>query len=260
MQIPAIVRRVTDPIVGRIPVPILGGVNKGLQWSLASAGGGYATGARGAAQLAVVSALLREGDVVWDVGAHHGSVALCASRRVGAAGQVHAFEPAELNRMYLRRHVRWNGLRNVVIQPFALSSYDGECTFGGTGSSTGYALNRGDERVDVRTAATIVASGAAPAPTFVKIDVEDLEDEVLAGAASILGPEMRMIVSVHSARSHAACLDRLRSLGYEIIASQQLRDMPRGSWRGDPDMVCFGPRYDAREREWDREMLRVAEF
>lgn len=258
MQLPKAVRRLTDPIIGRIPVPILGGVNKGRYWSLASAGGGYATGRRGAPQMAVISALLHEGDVVWDVGAHHGSVVLCASRRVGPRGQVHAFEPAELNRTYLRRHVRWNRLTNVVVHSNAMSSYDGEATFGGSGSSTGYALNKGEERVVVRTAASVVASGSAPAPTFAKIDVEDMEGDVLDGAASILRPDTRLIISIHSARAHARCTSFLRGAGYEIIESRALRAIVAGSWPGDPDMVCFGPGHDGLER--DRATLEAIGF
>ena len=258
MQLPQAIRRITDPVIGRIPVPILGGENAGDLWSLASAGGGYMTGRRGAAQIAAIGALLHEGDVVWDVGAHHGSVVLSAARRVGRSGQVHAFEPAGLNRTYLERHVRWNRLTNVVIHSCAMSSYDGEATFGGSGSSTGYSLNKGDERVVVRTAASVVASGAAPAPTFVKIDVEDLEGDVLAGAASILRPDTRMIISVHSSRSHATCTAFLRGAGYEIVESRMLAAMVAGTWQGDPDMVCFGPGYAGLGR--DREILKSMSF
>lgn len=258
MQIPKFIRRLTDPLIGRISVPILGGVNKGCHWSLASAGGGYLTGRRGAEQMAVIGALLREGDVVWDVGAHHGSVVLFASRRVGPGGQVHAFEPSELNRAFLGRHVRWNRLTNVVIHPYALGSFDGEGSFGGDGSSTSYALNGGEEKVAVRTARSVVASGTAPAPTFAKIDVEEAEGEVLAGAVGVLRPNTRMVISVHSASAYASCVDVLRGAGYDILESRALAAMVAGSWRGDPDMVCFGPGHVERER--DRAALRAIGF
>lgn len=188
MQIPMAIRRLTDPIIGRIPVLILG-------------------------------------------------------------GQVHAFEPAELNRTYLRRHVRWNRLTNVVMHSCAMSSYDGEATFGGSGSSTGYSLNKGEERVEVRTAKSIVTSGAAPAPTFAKIDFEDLEGEVLAGAASVLRPDTRMIISVHSAKSHASCASFWRAACYDIVESEDMVSMIGGRWQGDPDMACFGPGYGGRDRD-----------
>jgi FkbM family methyltransferase len=251
MQLPKAIRAVTDPIIGRIPVPIVGGENRGLLWSLASAGGGYMSGRRGAAQIAVISALLHEGDIVWDVGAHHGSIVLCASRRVGPKGQVHAFEPAQLNLTYLNRHVRWNRLSNTKVHPYAMSSSDGETTFGGSGSSTGYRMGRGDERVTVKSAASIVKSGIAPAPTFAKIDVEELEGEVLKGAASILRSDSRMIISVHSKRAYDACTVFLRAAGYDIVESRDLKANVAGAWHDDPDLVCFGPDYAGKQRDRD---------
>lgn len=247
-----------DPVIGRIPVPVLGGVNRGCYWSLASAGNGFVSGRRAAPQMALLSRLIRAGDVVWDVGAHHGSVVLIAAPRVGPAGQVHAFEPSEMNRAYLGRHVRWNRLTNVVIHPYALSSFDGEARFGGKGSSTGYALDEGEERVAVRTARSVVASGSAPAPSFTKIDVEDAEVAVLEGAADVLRPDSRLIVSVHSARSYAGCVAILSAAGFEIVESRAIASSIAGTWRGDPDMMCFGPDYADRER--DRDVLASAGF
>jgi 16S rRNA C967 or C1407 C5-methylase (RsmB/RsmF family) len=135
VRLPEFLRRLTDPVVDRIPVPIVTGPNRGLLWSLASAGGGYATGRRAAAQVQLVASITRPGDVVWDVGAHHGFVTLCAARRVGATGEVHSFEPSARNLKFLRRHLRWNKIENTVVHPCALSSFDGEFWFGGTGTS-----------------------------------------------------------------------------------------------------------------------------
>jgi FkbM family methyltransferase len=256
VQLPKFVRDLTDPIIGRIPVPIMGGVNKGMLWSLASAGGGYVSGRRGLEQMAVMRALLREGDIFWDVGAHHGSVSLCASRRVGKSGQVHAFEPAQLNQTYLERHVRWNRLANVTIHALAMGSSDGEATFGGSGSSTGYALNQGVEHVVVRTMATIVSSGAAPVPTFAKIDVQDFEGDVMKGAMSTLRSNSRLIIAIHSRRSHDTCSTLLKAAGYTIIESTP--HSAAGAQHGDPDLACFGPDYAGMKQ--DCAMLKELRF
>src|SRR5690606_20691149 len=150
-------------------------------WSLASAGHGYATGRRAAAQTRLLESLIHPGDIVWDVGAHHGYVALFAARRVGPAGQVHAFEPSRRNRRMLERHMRWNRVTNVRAHAFALSAFDGEARFGGEHTSKTFALGAGPEVVNVCTAATLVARGVCPPPTFVKIDVEGAEADVVAG-------------------------------------------------------------------------------
>src|SRR5687767_2781122 len=135
MRVPAGVRSFTDPILSRVPVPIVSGVNRGQWWSLVSAGSGYASGRRAAEQMRLLNALLRRGETVWDVGAHHGFVTLCAAKRVGPTGVVHAFEPCASNRAALRRHLRWNRLTNVEVHPYALSDADGESCFGSTATS-----------------------------------------------------------------------------------------------------------------------------
>ena len=74
MRVPAAVRQVTDPVLGRLRVPVLSGVNRGRWWSLVSAGSGYGTGRRASGQMSLLCGLLHPGDVMWDVGAHHGFV------------------------------------------------------------------------------------------------------------------------------------------------------------------------------------------
>ena len=167
-------------------MPIASGVNRGLRWSLSSAGHGYASGRRAARQMSLIAELIRPGDVMWDVGAHHGYVTLCAARRVGAAGEVHAFEPSASNRQALRRHVGWNRLHNVTVHDCALAAEDGEASFGGRGSSKTMSLGRGEERVQVRRADTLLDRGVIALPTFVKVDVEGAEEEAIAGAAELL--------------------------------------------------------------------------
>ncbi len=129
MKLPAAVRSVTDPLLRDVRIPILSGVNRGRWWSLISSGSGYGTGRRASDQMQLLTDLLRAGDVMWDIGAHHGYVTLSASRKVGATGSVQAFEPSNMNRGVLKRHVSWNKLPNVFVHPYALSNFDGESTF-----------------------------------------------------------------------------------------------------------------------------------
>src|SRR4029079_19360545 len=97
VRTPRLIRRATDPLFRRVPVPILGGANRGRWWCLASAGGQSGSGRRAGDQMRTLSVLIHTGAVVWDVGAHHGYYTLLASRSVGPAGQVHAFEPSAKN-------------------------------------------------------------------------------------------------------------------------------------------------------------------
>jgi FkbM family methyltransferase len=249
MPLPTAITRHTDRWIGWIPIRIRGGENEGLKWSLASAGGGYRSGRRASRQMAMLASLVEPGDVVWDVGAHHGYMTLCAARRVGGEGEVHAFEPSARSFEFLGRHVGWNDLDNVALHPFALGSYDGTASFGGSGSTKGYSLGGGSEEVRVRAAETLVACGDCPPPTFAKIDVEGSEDEVLAGAAPCLRPDTRILLAVHSREADRRCTEILTDLGFRVVPSKEAMACRSGDWSMDPDLLCFGPEYEKAERD-----------
>lgn len=242
----------------RVPVPIVSGVNRGRWWNLSSAGSGFVSGRRAAHQMRLLDALIAPADVVWDVGAHYGYMALAAARRAGSAGQVHAFEPSSRNRRILARHLAWNRVRNAAIHPYALSSFDGEASFGGGSTSRVHTLGAGTERVQVRTAASLVHSGECQAPSFMKIDVEGAEGEVIEGALEILPPRARLLIAVHSRAADRKCSRLLVGLGFESRASRALEASRQGTWNGDPDLLCLGPEYRADEQT--QEILRQAGF
>src|SRR6202048_3475496 len=78
------------------------------------------------AEIAFVERMLRTGMTVWDVGAHHGLYTLLASKRVGSAGRVIAFEPSARERKRLRLHLQLNRCKNVVVESCALGDKRGE--------------------------------------------------------------------------------------------------------------------------------------
>jgi FkbM family methyltransferase len=258
VRLPGIVRRVTDPLVIGMRIPILSGTNRGRWWSLISAGSGHGTGRRTRRQLELLARLLRSGDVVWDVGAHHGFVTLCASRVVGATGQVHSFEPSALNREILGRHKRWNDARNVSIHRFALSDFDGRADFGGGGTSKTYSLGGGAETVQVRRGDSIVAERICPAPTFVKIDVEGAEEGTLAGLLAVLPRDARLLIAMHRREADSRCEQMLHEARFLTVPSRALVRCREGEWVSDPDLFCIGP--DTRHRAEDLELLRAANF
>ena len=258
MRIPRFVRQVTNPLLRRVRFPVLSGVNRGRWWSLASAGSGYGTGRRSSAQMELLASLVRPGDVVWDVGAHHGFDTLCASRCIGSTGSVHAFEPSTENRDTLRCHVRWNRLPNVEVHPFALSDFDGESRFGGAGTSKMFSLGGGSEVVQVRSAETLVNAKVCPAPTFVKIDVEGAEPETVAGVLRVLPSSARLLIAIHGPQADQRCTTLLEAAGFRLIPSRGLEQCRRGKWRGDPDLFCIGPTAPSADR--DIAYLRASGF
>ncbi len=168
--------------------------------------------------------LLRDGLVMYDVGAHIGFYSLPAAR-VGA--QVVAFEPDPETAARLRMHAERNNLadRLRVIEAAAWSASTRSITF-----RRGLPRSQGgvswDERGPVIASGPLievqairlddfVASGG-PAPQLIKIDVEGAESEVLKGAAgTIRSLRPILIVEVHTSAEEVAVSQFLSLNQYE---------------------------------------------
>lgn len=70
-------------------------------------------------EILFVSKTLKDGDVFVDVGANIGIFAMVASRAVGEAGKVYAFEPFSANFNRLIVNITENNLRNVTAEQLA---------------------------------------------------------------------------------------------------------------------------------------------
>jgi FkbM family methyltransferase len=258
VRLPSFVRQLTDPLLLDLRVPVLSGSNRGRWWSLISAGSGHATGRRTAGQLALLERLLRPGDVMWDVGAHHGFVMLTAARVVGPGGSVWAFEPSALNRAVLERHLSWNDVSNATLLPYALADHKGVESFGGDGTSKTFRLGAGMETVQVRRGDRLIEDGVCPAPSFVKIDVEGAEADALAGLLPALPPTARLLIAMHDRSADARCVELLRAASFELRPSAALVACRNGAWVSDPDLFAYGS--TATGVEADLEALRNSGF
>jgi FkbM family methyltransferase len=76
----------------------------------------------------VVTRLVRPGQLVVDVGASIGYYTLIFADLVGPQGKVYAFEPDPTNFALLRRNVRLNHHRNVVLERAAVADRSGQLT------------------------------------------------------------------------------------------------------------------------------------
>jgi FkbM family methyltransferase len=159
----------------------------------------------------VISAMVRPGDVVYDVGAHLGSLALGTALLVGTSGRVVTFDgdPENVERL------RENSLRNQ----FGARLQAVHAAVWSHPSETGISFRRGSSQsshggveadgnrpvlgtgelisVPVTTLDDFVAAGG-PVPHLIKIDVEGGEYEVLRGGARLFANHRpRIIVEVH---------------------------------------------------------------
>ncbi|MGA9592457.1 MAG: FkbM family methyltransferase, partial [Candidatus Acidiferrales bacterium] len=140
--------------------------------------------------------ILRPGMVFFDVGAHHGVYSIVASKRLGASGQVVAFEPSPREYARLRLHFRWNRMRAARAERLAIGSASGDRTFFqvDSGDTTRGSLRPPDTRdelsevvVNTTSLDHYIAAFPLNRVDVVKIDVEGGELEALKGASALMG-------------------------------------------------------------------------
>jgi FkbM family methyltransferase len=146
---------------------------------------------------------LRQGDYVWDVGANVGYYTRLFAERVGADGQVFAFEPTPTN--FARLLSNTSNLTNVRLRPYGLGQANGQLAFqqgsDDLGATSRVIEEAGGGRmvVEIRAAASVIHDGEALPPNAIKIDVEGFEYEVLQGLGERLGdPTLHTVgIEVH---------------------------------------------------------------
>jgi len=148
-----------------------------------------------------VARFLCAGDIVFDVGANNGNVALLLASCVGKSGHVCAFEPNPDCFSKLEQIAKIAYYRNLRVYPFALSDISGTLTMmidlrEGSGASTVVAESAERESMwhKARYSKTLVTAITLDAfcetsgyvPTFLKIDVEGAEEMVIRGGQGII--------------------------------------------------------------------------
>ncbi|HEX7677988.1 MAG TPA: FkbM family methyltransferase, partial [Thermoanaerobaculia bacterium] len=155
--------------------------------------------------------------------ANVGFFTLLASRLIGTAGRVHAFEPLPRNLYFLERHVRLNELTNVSVEALAVAATSGEAHFR-TAPHASMGGLRDDGNLHVTTASLddLLASGRIPAPDFIKMDIEGAEGAALRGSARLLsGTALTIVLSTHGYQQNELCWEILKRAGFRL---ELLRD------------------------------------
>ena len=178
-----------------------------------------------------------ESGVFIDVGANIGYFTLLASRWVGSAGRVYAFEPVRQTYMLLRRNIALNNSVNVTTFQVACAAEPGELSIV-TGQDSGWAYlstdGQGGEQVAVTTVDRFVVEQRLDRLDVVKIDVEGADFEVIKGACQTI-KRFRPVIWLethHLSRFGAApsdVVEYLEPLGYTCTEQENERSM---------DMLC----------------------
>ena len=139
---------------------------------------------------AFLSAYLKKGDVVIDVGANIGTYSLQAASIIGDTGKVHSFEAHPVIANYLNKNVGLNCRRNIKIYNTALGSFNGRLSFTDRKSDDQNAVSCGKELLSVSVARLDDALEhefkSIETIALLKIDVEGYERFVLEGSLKTL--------------------------------------------------------------------------
>jgi FkbM family methyltransferase len=152
---------------------------------------------------AAMLSALKSDDVLYDIGANIGLVALHSAR---ICRSVVAFEPDPSFRQRLRRNLSLNPQINIDIEEFAISDSDGTTvlyTDGADGHSPSLVHQRGESSkatVETRSLDSLFREGRLPLPTVLKLDIEGAEILALRGAEELLSGPQRpraLFIEVH---------------------------------------------------------------
>ena len=198
----------------------------------------------------LLQAELRPGDVFVDIGANIGYFTLLASRRVGPAGRVHAFEPSPALAARLALDVAENPFAtNVTVHHAAVADRSGEAVLvspADVPSPAGeqYLTLPGTAGADDRTGPIVrmvTVDEAVPdlVADVVKVDVEGAERRVLHGMQETMrrSPPRLMLIEVIDRQlarfgdSAASLLDDMAVAGYAATMIEDPHHAPMMAFR-----------------------------
>lgn len=176
----------------------------------------------------LVKELIKEGDVVLDIGANIGYYTVQFAKKVGPTGSVIAFEPDPINFAILKKNIEVNGFTNVELHNIAVSDTKGILKLFINES------NRGDNRmydsqdsrnaIEVPTEQIDEVMKSKPTVNFIKMDIQGAEIKAIRGMKHVFdnSPNLTMIsefwpVGIHRCGGDAKeFLDSLVEHGFQI--------------------------------------------
>ncbi|MEM7759354.1 MAG: FkbM family methyltransferase [Cyanobacteria bacterium P01_A01_bin.40] len=155
-----------------------------------------------------IKELTQPGDIIFECGTHHGLTAILLSHWVGTTGKVIAFEINPRNAQIARQNIELNQLENITLEQKGLGSESTKLQIFNKSNSSVTPANiisvswlknflYGTEEAEIITLDDY-AQASSFMPTFLKIDVEGYESEVLKGATEILQTLPKLEIEIHT--------------------------------------------------------------
>lgn len=167
------------------------GVGRGLKFNAKGGAAGYLLGTLEPREQDLLSQILTEGSVFYDIGANVGFFSTLAARIVGETAKVYAFEPFPEFAKLARLNAELNDFHHVEVIEAAASSQTGQMHLSMARSeSVSFKLATGEGPNNMAVQAISIddfsVSYGASRPNLVMIDVEGQEINVLKGMLQVL--------------------------------------------------------------------------
>jgi FkbM family methyltransferase len=251
--------------LGAIALPFVSGTRLLATSGMAGATGNWYCGLHEHDDMGFALHFLRASDCLLDIGANVGSYTVLAAGGVGA--RVVAVEPILGTFRALRANVRLNDLDDrVTLLNIGLGAEEGTVRFTHDLDSMNHALAPGEvveSAIDV--AVVTLDSIAEPVmPTFMKLDVEGYESQVLAGGRKTLRSETLrcLLIETNGSGRRFGVTDQalhaqVRDFGfaparYDVLA-RSITSLPVDSWNRSGGNTLY-----IRDIEECRERVRGA--
>jgi FkbM family methyltransferase len=198
--------------------------------------------------------IIKPGMIVLDIGANIGAHTLYFARAVGPKGSVIAIEPQGFLHQILTANLLLNEILNVQALRVGIGRGQGQAWIPPIDYAT--SGNFGGVSLQQRHGAEPVAlmpldSLQLPQCDFIKVDVEGMEDDVIAGASATISKH-RPILYVENDRREksAALIERIAALGYAsywhmpyYYSAENLYGNPVNVFPGmvSVNMICVPP-------------------
>lgn len=178
-------------------------------------------GEYGEHEVVFFSKLVKEGDIILEIGANIGSQTVSLSRMVGNSGMVYAFEPQPVIFQNLCANISVNGLHNVRAFPFACGGHNGHVflpnvNYNQEGNFGGISMaSTGTEQVTLICLDDWFAEKEKI--TLLKIDVEGMESVVISGLSKTI-EHCKPFLYIENDRTDKSkeLIELIWSLGYKI--------------------------------------------
>lgn len=171
------------------------------------------------------SGVLKEGDVVLDIGANMGYYVLIESNLVGDLGKVYAIEPVSSTIKALKRNIKLNNCENVEIFRVAVGDKGGKSSVYISDRSNLSAMERiltagniiGVEEVDVLTVDSFLEDKNIP--DLIRMDVEGYEYNIVRGMTKTLQENTKILMELHP---HKLSKEQMEEM-FEILKANNFK-------------------------------------